>query len=92
MDFIDQGQQYAPGCYECEECLAVCPAGAIKERQEDFEHLECFEQLNFIAQKLSNRVLRSVILVFFVYCQICKLISFLILSSVDTGNIILYKI
>ncbi|MBW2554920.1 MAG: epoxyqueuosine reductase, partial [Deltaproteobacteria bacterium] len=24
------------GCLKCEKCLAVCPAGAIKERQEDF--------------------------------------------------------
>ena len=39
------------GCYECEECLAVCPAGAIKERQEDFEHLECFEQLRLFRKR-----------------------------------------
>ncbi len=39
------------GCLKCEECLAVCPAGAIKERQEDFEHLECFEQLRLFRKR-----------------------------------------
>jgi epoxyqueuosine reductase QueG len=29
----------------------VCPAGAIKERQEDFEHLECFEQLRLFRKR-----------------------------------------
>jgi len=33
------------GCGECRRCIVVCPAGAIKERQQDFEHLKCFEQL-----------------------------------------------
>ena len=39
------------GCLKCEKCLAVCPAGAIKERQEDFEHLECFEQLRLFRKR-----------------------------------------
>jgi len=32
-------------CGTCRRCLDVCPAGAIKERREDFDHLKCFEQL-----------------------------------------------
>jgi epoxyqueuosine reductase QueG len=32
-------------CGDCRECIPVCPVGAIKERQEDFDHLGCFEKL-----------------------------------------------
>jgi len=32
-------------CGECRECLKPCPAQAIKERREDFDHQTCFEKL-----------------------------------------------
>ena len=32
-------------CGNCLRCLSLCPAGAIKERQEEFDHHGCFEQL-----------------------------------------------
>lgn len=32
-------------CGNCRGCIEVCPAGAIKERKEDFDHVACFEQL-----------------------------------------------
>ncbi len=32
-------------CGNCYRCIEVCPAGAIKQRKEDFDHLACFEQL-----------------------------------------------
>jgi epoxyqueuosine reductase len=33
-------------CGSCLECLRVCPAGAIRERQEDFDHMACYHQLD----------------------------------------------
>lgn len=32
-------------CGKCRRCLTVCPASAIKERKEDFDHKACFEKL-----------------------------------------------
>ncbi len=32
-------------CASCRLCLSVCPAGAIKEDPQDFNHLKCFEKL-----------------------------------------------
>ncbi|MGD0916467.1 MAG: hypothetical protein ABSB22_08415 [Thermodesulfobacteriota bacterium] len=39
-------------CSSCQDCLPICPAGAIKERQEDFDHLRCYEQLRTFAKTL----------------------------------------
>jgi epoxyqueuosine reductase len=39
-------------CGSCLNCLSVCPAGAIKERQEEFDHLRCYEQLRTFAKTL----------------------------------------
>jgi len=34
------------GCSECRDCLGVCPAGAIKERLEDFDRIACYRKLD----------------------------------------------
>ncbi|UCC38344.1 MAG: epoxyqueuosine reductase [Candidatus Aminicenantes bacterium] len=33
------------GCGECMKCIQPCPAHAIKEQREDFDHRACFEKL-----------------------------------------------
>jgi epoxyqueuosine reductase len=32
-------------CGECRVCIDVCPAKAIKEKREDFDHIACYEKL-----------------------------------------------
>jgi epoxyqueuosine reductase QueG len=32
-------------CGKCISCVKVCPAGAIKEKRENFEYNKCFEKL-----------------------------------------------
>jgi epoxyqueuosine reductase QueG len=39
-------------CGSCRDCLSVCPAGAIKEQPEEFDHLRCYEQLRIFAKTL----------------------------------------
>jgi len=38
-------------CGTCRKCIGVCPANAIKERREDFEHIRCFEMLKEFRNK-----------------------------------------
>ena len=38
-------------CGECRQCIPLCPAGAIKEEFEKFDHLGCFEKLKEFRNK-----------------------------------------
>ena len=35
----------AGGCGSCHTCVKACPAGAVKEKPSDFEHLKCFDAI-----------------------------------------------
>jgi epoxyqueuosine reductase len=39
------GAPLAMDCGECRRCVPICPALAIKETREQFDHRACFEQL-----------------------------------------------
>ncbi|MGB7297030.1 MAG: reductive dehalogenase domain-containing protein [Candidatus Aminicenantales bacterium] len=42
---LEPDQAAAGDCGDCIDCLSICPAGAIKSRPEDFDHIACFEKL-----------------------------------------------
>lgn len=44
-------KQIKNGCGSCKKCIHVCPAGAIKESQKDFDHSACFEKLKFFQKQ-----------------------------------------
>jgi epoxyqueuosine reductase len=39
------------GCGPCRACVAACPASAIKDTREAFDHLACFEKLKEFRKK-----------------------------------------
>ncbi|MCM8815649.1 MAG: hypothetical protein NC931_06705 [Candidatus Omnitrophica bacterium] len=39
------------GCGECRECVEICPAGAISDLPEKFDHIRCFEKIKEITRK-----------------------------------------
>ncbi len=43
---LEAGSPVAFGCGTCRACIAPCPAGAIKERPEDFDHRACYAKLD----------------------------------------------
>jgi len=42
---LDAGYPLEVDCGSCRRCLAVCPAGAIKEEPSAFDHTACYQQL-----------------------------------------------
>ena len=48
---LPHGHPLDDDCHGCKKCLQLCPAGAIKEKQKDFDHLACFEQLRLFRKR-----------------------------------------
>jgi len=48
---LEAGSPLRDGCGECMKCLEPCPAQAIKEKREDFDHWACFEKLKEFRKK-----------------------------------------
>jgi epoxyqueuosine reductase len=48
---LEAGRPLKRDCGTCRKCIGVCPAHAIKESREDFDHLVCFEQLKEFRNK-----------------------------------------
>ncbi len=42
---LEPGKPLSDDCGDCRKCLSACPAKAIKERKEDFDHRACYEKL-----------------------------------------------
>jgi len=42
---LEPDQPLESDCGQCRRCLSCCPAAAIKEKKEDFDHKVCFEKL-----------------------------------------------
>ncbi len=53
------------GCGDCFLCLKKCPAGAIKEKPSDFDHIACYNKLdefkkrNLVAQHICGICVKS---------------------------------
>ncbi len=42
---LEPGVPLNQTCDACQRCISICPAKAIKEKPEDFDHRACFEKL-----------------------------------------------
>ncbi|MEO0020786.1 MAG: 4Fe-4S double cluster binding domain-containing protein [candidate division WOR-3 bacterium] len=42
---LEPGTPLNRDCGECRNCISICPAGAIREKPEEFDHQACFEKL-----------------------------------------------
>ncbi|MDP2921488.1 MAG: 4Fe-4S binding protein [Candidatus Omnitrophota bacterium] len=48
---LEPDKKLKSSCGKCRACITVCPAGAIKEKKEDFDHIKCFEKLKEFRDK-----------------------------------------
>jgi len=42
---LEPDQPLSFGCGDCRACLPTCPAQAIKDTQEEFDHMACYDKL-----------------------------------------------
>jgi len=42
---LDADKPLDINCEKCKKCLPACPANAIKDTQEDFDHMACYDKL-----------------------------------------------
>ena len=58
---LDADAPLANGCGTCRACVGVCPAGAIKDKRENFDHIACYEKLkDFQRQKFVSQFICGV--------------------------------
>lgn len=50
---LETGRPLEPDCGNCRKCQQSCPAGAIGENPEDFDHRRCYEQLKVFKNSLN---------------------------------------
>ncbi|HOE16958.1 MAG TPA: hypothetical protein PLX02_05325 [Syntrophorhabdaceae bacterium] len=43
---LDAGKPLGKDCGQCRACISACPAGAIREEKENFDHQGCYLMLN----------------------------------------------
>jgi len=48
---LEPDKKLKTSCGKCRSCISVCPAGAIKDKKEDFDHIKCFEKLKEFRDK-----------------------------------------
>ena len=48
---LEPDKKLKSSCEKCMACISICPAGAIKEKKEDFDHIKCFEKLKEFRDK-----------------------------------------
>ncbi|HDP16409.1 MAG TPA: epoxyqueuosine reductase [Candidatus Omnitrophica bacterium] len=48
---LDTAKPLNNDCGNCRACIDACPAGAIKERAEDFDYIKCYEKLKEFRNK-----------------------------------------
>jgi epoxyqueuosine reductase QueG len=58
---LEPGPPLERDCADCRACVAACPAGAIGERQAEFDHLACFAKLReFQSRRLVSQYICGV--------------------------------
>jgi epoxyqueuosine reductase QueG len=48
---LEESEPLGKDCGDCTACMAVCPAGAIKESPADFDHVGCYNMVTQLKNK-----------------------------------------